>query len=103
MVYFSCKHNLYGLKIEELVSPVGLSVDMNDYHLGSVANLTILRNRIQVHREAFKKTNAEMSVAYHGVQVNTHHSMWAFMINKGYNGVMVDLREAHPRKNPLRD
>ncbi|ETV72091.1 hypothetical protein H257_12875 [Aphanomyces astaci] len=77
-LYAFGKHKLHDLKIETSVSPEGLLVDMSDYQLGSVVDLTILRNRIRVHREALKKTDTEMSVVNHGEQINTHRTMWAF-------------------------
>ncbi|KAF0766401.1 hypothetical protein AaE_002924 [Aphanomyces astaci] len=101
-VYFSGKHKLYGLKIEVSVSPEGLMVDMSNYELGSVADLTILRSRLAVHRQALKKSDEELNIEDHGEQAGTHGSMWAFLVDKGYYGVMTDLRGVHPKKNPPR-
>ncbi|ETV73045.1 hypothetical protein H257_12082 [Aphanomyces astaci] len=82
MVYFSCKNKLYGLKIEASVSPEGLMVDMCNNALG------------------LKKSDQELNIEDHGEQAGTHGSIWAFLVDKGYYGVMTDLRGVHPKKNP---
>ncbi|RLO13236.1 hypothetical protein DYB28_004592 [Aphanomyces astaci] len=48
--YFIAKHKLYGLKIEASVSPQGLLVAMSEAHRGAVADLTIMRSRMDQHK-----------------------------------------------------
>ncbi|RHY06053.1 hypothetical protein DYB25_012597 [Aphanomyces astaci] len=100
--YFSAKHKMYGLKIEASVSPQGLLVDMSDAHRGAVADLTIMRSRMEQHQQALKKTDQELNILDHGEQVDSHPSMWAALVDKGYYGAMADIRAIHPKKNTPR-
>ncbi|ETV74063.1 hypothetical protein H257_11374 [Aphanomyces astaci] len=69
--YFSAKHNLYGLKIEASVPPPqGLLVDMSESHCGAVADLTIMRSRIDQHVRALAKSDNELSILDHGEKKN---------------------------------
>lgn len=53
--YFSAKHKLYGFKIEVSVAPPGLAVDMSTHSPGSASDLTILLDRVSVHRRMLRK------------------------------------------------
>ncbi|KAF0775383.1 hypothetical protein AaE_000917, partial [Aphanomyces astaci] len=64
--YFCVKHKLYGLKFEASVSPQGHLVDMSAAHLDAVAELTILRTRMDQEQEALKKTEQELNIIDHG-------------------------------------
>ncbi|KAF0706264.1 hypothetical protein AaE_014200 [Aphanomyces astaci] len=100
--YFSAKHKLYGLKIEASVSPQGLLVDMSEAHRGAVADLTIMRSRMDQHVGALAKSDNELIILDHGEQVDTYRRMWTLLVDKGYYGASVDVREIHPKKNPPR-
>ncbi|ETV77330.1 hypothetical protein H257_08776 [Aphanomyces astaci] len=81
--YFSGKHKLYGLKIEASVSPDGRLVDMSPHVPGSVADLTLIRNRLDEHQRFLSKEASKS------------------MINdKGYIGLAASLRAIHPKKKP---
>ncbi|ETV65451.1 hypothetical protein H257_17817 [Aphanomyces astaci] len=100
--YFSAKHKLYGLKIEASVSPQGLLVDMSEAHRGAIADLTIMRSRMDQHVGALAKSDNELSILDHGEQVDTYRGMWVLLVDKGYYGASVDVRAIHPKKNPPR-
>ncbi|ETV71331.1 hypothetical protein H257_13458 [Aphanomyces astaci] len=100
--YFSAKHKLYGLKIEASVSPQGRLVDMSEAHRGAVADLTIMRSRIDQHVGALAKSDNKLSILDHGEQVDTYPGMRALLVDKGYYGASVDVRTIHLKKNPPR-
>ncbi|ETV93454.1 hypothetical protein H310_12505 [Aphanomyces invadans] len=93
---------MYGFKVEASVSPDGRLVDMSEPHLGSVADLTILRYRIDNHRHALTKSAEELLVPDHGEQAQDHPDMWVMLLDKSYYGAAADLRAIHPKKNPPR-
>ncbi|ETV70946.1 hypothetical protein H257_13684 [Aphanomyces astaci] len=89
--YFSAKHKMYGLKIEASVSPQGLLVEMSEAHRGDVADLTIMRSCMEQHQQVLKKTDQEPNIHDHGEQVDSHPSMWAALVDKGYYRAMADI------------
>ncbi|KAF0703053.1 hypothetical protein AaE_015577 [Aphanomyces astaci] len=88
--YYSGKHKLYGLKIEASVSPQGLLVDMSPHEPGSVHDLTVFRNRHDLHVSALSKRH------------ETHPAMWAVLVDLGYVGLSHTIRAIHPKKRPVR-
>lgn len=59
--YFSGKHNLYGLKIECFIAPLGVAVDVSAHYVGSVSDLTIFLERVSVHKAMLRKTQSEIA------------------------------------------
>ncbi|OWZ21704.1 hypothetical protein PHMEG_0003695 [Phytophthora megakarya] len=54
-VYFSAKHKLYGFKIECSVAPPGVAVDVSDHAPGSRSDLTMMLDRLSIHRQMLMK------------------------------------------------
>ncbi|KAE9233012.1 hypothetical protein PF005_g2499 [Phytophthora fragariae] len=54
-VYFSAKHKIYGFKIECSVAPPGLAVDVSDHSPGSCSDVTMMLDRLTVHRQMLRK------------------------------------------------
>ncbi|ETV64468.1 hypothetical protein H257_18653 [Aphanomyces astaci] len=92
-----CQAQVVWLMIEASVPPQGHLVDMSAAHLGAVADLTILRTRMDQHHEALKKTEQELNIIDHGEQVDAHRDKWAFLVDKGYYGAMAWYRSVIAR------
>ncbi|ETV97303.1 hypothetical protein H310_09651 [Aphanomyces invadans] len=98
---FSGKHKLYGLKIEASVSPQGFMVDMSSHQPGSVADMTMFRNRHDVHVDALTKKPDEVMVNDNGEQFQPHPTLWAVLVDMGYVGLSHTIRAIHPKKRPV--
>ena len=53
--YFSAKHKLYGFKIEFSVAHPGVAVDISDHCVGSKSDLTMMLDRLKVHKAMVRK------------------------------------------------
>ncbi|KAJ0391997.1 hypothetical protein P43SY_008604 [Pythium insidiosum] len=83
-VYFSAKHKLYGFKLECSVALPGLAVDLSEHRPGSASDLTMLLDRVQVHRQMLRKaSDAAVDVT---TDVTTFPNSWAMLVDKGYQG-----------------
>ncbi|KAJ0391521.1 hypothetical protein ATCC90586_011485 [Pythium insidiosum] len=97
-VYFSAKHKLYGFKLECSVSLPGLAVDLSKHRPGSASDLTMLLDRVQVHRQMLRKaSDATVDV---NTDVTTFPNSWAMLVDKGYQGAFRVLRVIQPKKQP---
>jgi hypothetical protein len=97
-VYFSAKHKLYGFKIECSVAPPGLAVDLSAHSPGSSSDLTIMLDRLQVHRQMLRKEDASPHEI--GGEPTAFPQMWATLVDKGYQGAGRVLRTIQPKKQP---
>ncbi|OWZ22887.1 LOW QUALITY PROTEIN: hypothetical protein PHMEG_0002341 [Phytophthora megakarya] len=97
-VHFSAKHKLYGFKIECSVRPPGVAVDVSDHAPGSRSDLTMMLDRLSIHRQMLKKEDD--SVSELGGKASQCHQMWGVLVAKGYKGAGRVLRTIQPRKQP---
>lgn len=95
-VYYSAKHKLYGFKIECSVAPPGVAVDVSVHLPGSTSDLTILLDRIQVHRQMLRKQGGDAVEL--GSEPTQFPSMWAMLVDKGYQGAGRAVRTIQPKK-----
>ncbi|OWZ09797.1 hypothetical protein PHMEG_00017446 [Phytophthora megakarya] len=97
-VYFSAKHKLYGFKIECSVAPPGVAVDVSDHAPGSRSDLTMMLDRLSIHRQMLKKEDD--AVPELGGEPSQFPQMWGVLVDKGYQGAGRVLRTIQPRKQP---
>lgn len=97
--YYSAKHKLYGMKIEVSVAPPGVAFDMSDAFPGSKSDLTILLDRVDVHKKMLKKQSDSESDFGEGSQ--QFGDSWAVLVDKGYQGAGQVVRALHPKKKPM--
>ncbi|OWY99315.1 LOW QUALITY PROTEIN: hypothetical protein PHMEG_00029695 [Phytophthora megakarya] len=97
-VYFSAKHKLYGFKIECSVAPPGVAVDVSDHAAGSRSDITMMLDRLSIHRQMLKKEDD--SVPELGGEPSQFPQMWGVLVDKGYQGAGRVLRTIQPRKQP---
>jgi hypothetical protein len=97
-MYFSAKHKLYGFKIECSVAPPGVAVDVSAHTPGSSSDLTIMLDRLHIHRQLLRKE--EDSVPDLGAEPTQFPNMWAVLVDKGYQGAGRVLRTIQPKKQP---
>ena len=98
--HYSQKHKLYGFKLECSVAPNGQCVYIADHAVGSENDLTIFRNNIGAHQTLLKKKNTEQDINDHGELWDRYVEYWATLVDKGYQGLGVDIRALHPKKKP---
>lgn len=97
-VYYSAKHKLYGFKIECSVAPPGLAVDVSNHCPGSTSDVTMMLDRLSIHRNMLRKeegTSPEI-----GGEPTQFAHMWAVLVDKGYQGAGRVLRTIQPKKQP---
>ncbi|KAE8876558.1 hypothetical protein PF005_g7017 [Phytophthora fragariae] len=97
-VYFSAKHKLYGFKVECSVAPPGLAVDVSDHSPGSCSDVTMMLDRMTVHRQMLRKEDT--SGPEMGGEPTQFPDMWAVLVDKGYQGAGRVLRTIQPKKKP---
>ncbi|KAE8886122.1 hypothetical protein PF002_g2874 [Phytophthora fragariae] len=97
-VYFSAKHKIYGFKIECSVAPPGLAVDVSDHSPGSCSDVTMMLDRLTVHRQMLRKDDT--SGPEMGGEPPQFPDMWAVLVDKGYQGAGRVLRTIQPKKKP---
>ncbi|ETW06322.1 hypothetical protein H310_02606 [Aphanomyces invadans] len=98
--YYSGKHKLYGLKLEASVSPEGFLADMSLFSPGSVSDVTIFRDRMDVHAAALAKTDTERSINDNGELFAAYPDHWAVLVDMGYTGLTSVARAVYPKKRP---
>ncbi|GMF48082.1 unnamed protein product [Phytophthora fragariaefolia] len=97
-VYFSAKPKLYGFKIECSVAPPGLAVDVSDHAPGPSSDVTVMLDRLSIHRQMLRKEDG--SVPEIGGEPTQFPEMWAILVDKGYQGAGRVLRTIQPKKKP---
>ncbi|KAG4036980.1 hypothetical protein PC123_g27451 [Phytophthora cactorum] len=97
-VYFSAKHKLYGFKIECSVAPPGVAVDVSDHSPGSTSDLTMMLDRLSIHRQMLRKEDG--STPEIGGEPTQFPQMWAALVDKGCQGAGRVLRTIQPKKQP---
>jgi hypothetical protein len=98
--YYSAKHKLYGMKIEVSVAPPGVAFDMSDAFPGSKSDLTIMLDRVSVHKKMLKKRSNESESDF-GEGSQQFGDSWAVLVDKGYQGAGQVIRALHPKKKPI--
>ncbi|KAF0731056.1 hypothetical protein Ae201684P_011721 [Aphanomyces euteiches] len=99
--YYSSKHKLDGFKLEGSVALPGRYVNVCDHVPGSVSDLTVFVNRIEVHTSALKKTDSEKNIPDNGEGSTDFPDSWAVLQDKGYQGVDEAARSIRPKKKPI--
>ena len=99
--YFSNKHKLYGYKTEVSVLPNGLAIGSSIHHPGSVSDIAILRHNLLWHKDALKKTEAEMNTVLDiGTLREEFEGQWGVIMDKGYQGSCEFIRAVLRKKTP---
>jgi len=101
-VYYSGKHHLYGYKLEVSVRPNGLASDCSEHYPGSVTDISIMSERVQIHRKRVTKKSDETSITDECELSDEYPNEWAILADKGYQGSHEFLRTVTPHKNPRR-
>ncbi|KAF0690236.1 Aste57867_18361 [Aphanomyces stellatus] len=95
--YFSGKHKLYGFKIEASVVYPGKYDLVSDHAPGSVSDLTMFMQRLDIHTSALKTSRDDIAQDV-GEGVSQYPSQWAVLMDKGYEGVDDAARSIRPKK-----
>jgi len=85
-VYYSGKHHLYGYKLEVCVRPNGLASDVSRHYPGSVADISIMSDRVSIHRARLQKTGSDTTIEDEADQSDVYPNEWAVLADKGYQG-----------------
>lgn len=101
-VYYSGKHHLYGYKLEVCVRPNGLASDVSRHYPGSVADISIMSDRVSIHRARLQKTGSDTTIEDEADQSDVYPNEWAVLADKGYQGSHEMIRSITPYKNPRR-
>lgn len=100
--YFSGKHHLYGLKTEVSVLPNGIAIGCSKVYPGSVADITIFRKRLSIHKLWTEKDENEVDELQDlGEMHSNFPKNWALLADKGYHGIQTDVRAIIPKKKPV--
>ena len=98
--YFSGKHKLYGYKIDCSVVPPGVAVHVSKHYTGSISDLSIVLDNMEIHKQMLKKTEEERASADYGELHDKFRNEWALLVDKGYEGLSQRLRAIQPKKKP---
>ncbi|ETV97367.1 hypothetical protein H310_09702 [Aphanomyces invadans] len=98
--YFSGKHKLYGLKLEYSVAYPGVAVDISDHTPGSVSDLTIFKQRRNIHQEMLRKSAPELDTVDHDEGSDEYPDSWSVLVDMGYQGLRSEVRAIHPTRRP---
>lgn len=98
--YFSGKHKLYGVKVEVSVCATGIALFCSDHVPGSVADIDVFYKNMDLHQDALRKKSNERDLVDVGPLLDEYGDYWAVLLDKGYQGVMENVRGIHPKKKP---
>ncbi|KAJ8577269.1 hypothetical protein ON010_g1940 [Phytophthora cinnamomi] len=88
------------LRLQDRVlgGPPGLAVDGSDRSPGSCSDVTMMLDRLSVHRQMLR--NDGTSTPEIGDEPTKFPEMWAVLVDKGYQGVGRVFRTIQPKKKP---
>ncbi|ETV66667.1 hypothetical protein H257_16969 [Aphanomyces astaci] len=73
---------------------------MSPHVPGSVADVTLIRSRLDEHQRFLSKEASESIINDNGELFRGHPNSWALLVDKGYIGLTASLRYIHPKKKP---
>lgn len=97
--YFSANHSLYGYRTAVSVFPIGMCFRSSEHKPGRVVEINICRSDIEFHTHPMRKYNNEEDLANQGEHIGRYLSLWALLVDKGYQRVLRDFRAVHPTKS----
>ncbi|KAH9112709.1 hypothetical protein AeMF1_013004 [Aphanomyces euteiches] len=98
--YFCCKHKVYGFKVEASVAFPGVYVLMSLHSPGSVSDMTMFMNRLDIHRQCLAKRPSEERIVDNGEGSTSFPNQCAVLMDKGYEGCGEAVRSVRPKKKP---
>ncbi len=100
--YSSGKHKLYGFKVEVSARPNGIASSFSSHYPGSVSDLSIIHERIELCKSRLKKREEDANYQDEFMLAEKYPNQWAVLMDKGYQGAAGVLRAITPRKKPVR-
>lgn len=82
--YYAKNFTLHGYKTEVSVSPVGLAVGFSKQYPASMADVEIMEENIQWHKDATSKYSVEVDLLDDGHQREKNPSLLGILLGKGY-------------------
>ena len=97
----SGKHQLYGYKTEVSVLPIGLAINSSEAFAGSIADITIFRENMTFHKDSLQKLAQNPDCKQNELHADKYSDMHAVLVDKGYYGLLDELRAIYPHKKPI--
>lgn len=98
--YYDGKHKCHTLKWYYSHYPSGYCCQKSALHRGAKFDKTVLMSCIEETRELLTKTQLEMRLRDDGELVRKFPNHWAILFDKGFQGIISELRDIFPKKKP---
>ena len=82
--------------------PNGLASAFSKHYPGYVSDITIMQDRLNVHKFRLEKRQDDLEVNDDFVMLDKFSNSWGVLMDKGYQGAADVLRAVIPKKKPAR-
>nr|CCA15790.1 AlNc14C15G1693 [Albugo laibachii Nc14] len=89
-------------EVEVSVNHRGFAINCTDFAKGNVADIQIFQRNLEFHQKMRVKTEYDLAIEDRGpMKVQFSHE-WTLLVDKGYQGLALQLRAIHPTRPPPR-
>lgn len=99
-LYYDGKHKCHTVKWYYSHYPSGYVCQKSKLYPGNKFDKMILMNYVDETKELLSKTQMEMRLRDDGEHANRYTNYWAILFDKGFQGIISELRAVIPKKTP---